>query len=683
MRKAWLALLILITSLCPVLAQNALYLSDGDTSSVSVYSPDGQINDPLVLIDSDGYIIQSSDKSVTFTSPFGNINVAPETLMAVTGFNFESPSVYLLDGQITLDITNLATLTVYTTSASYTLSGEGEYIFVYTTEEDRAVNMSENEVAVYDALRRKDSTISPLHYSDLIANQLNMPLYPPAQVVEGSVSFNGLTLTYSFSEDGRGEVDFPTGYVTEADLDAFMASYVSQSGLSEPMGVIYTYPEDGHVDFYYADTYTADEIQAVVDDFSSFLINYLTELTSAKIVEGSVSFSGLTLTYAFSEDGTGEVDFPAGYVTKADLDAFMALYVSQAGIPDLINVTYSYTTDGHVDFSYPDTYTEDEIKAVVNSFTSFLLDYLAQITIPSAPLFIEGSASFRGLGLTYHFSVDGSGYVDFPAGYVTQADLDAFMALYVSQAGIPDLINVVYAYPEDGHVDFTYPDTYSTEELKMVVNDFTSFLLDYLASVFVPAAPSFIEGSTSVILLPPDPVESIEVTTTLEPAEFVEGTFSSYGIEMDYIFSTWGLGRADIPSIVTEADVDAFMASFVQHAGLEELLTVTYSYEEGEVYFTWKADYSSEEIAYVVSLFTSYLDSYLESLMVPSVPFFTSVTSLSEIEEIPAQIIPTEIEESDETVETAEPVEVEEEIPADVRVPEPPFLIEPWVLVTN
>ena len=293
MRKLVLALMITLAALVPAFAQDALVLSEGDAGSVRLYTPSGEPADPLSMIDSDGYVIQSTDSSAVFTSPFGDILISPGTLLAVTGFNFDAPSIYLLDGQMTVNLSGLVGLTVYTTSASYSLSGQGQYIFVYTSNMDVAINNSSSDVALYDALRRQESTISAYHYSEAPAETaaetpVEVPAQTPAEetvaevpavpeyiTLTGSWSFRGYELQYEASSNGSGFVTYPAGLITNADIDAFMASYAASRNLSSLGGVKYENIQDGWLVFSYPAGYGEEDIAYVIDDFLGYLGDYL------------------------------------------------------------------------------------------------------------------------------------------------------------------------------------------------------------------------------------------------------------------------------------------------------------------------------------------------------------------------------------------------------------------------
>ncbi len=330
MRKLVLALMITLAALVPAFAQDALVLSEGDAGSVRLYTPSGEPADPLSMIDSDGYVIQSTDSSAVFTSPFGDILISPGTLLAVTGFNYDAPSVYLLDGQMTVNLSGLVGLTVYTTSASYSLSGQGQYIFVYTSNMDVAINNSSSDVALYDALRRQESTISAYHYSDLITRQLDMPISAPEEEAEAPA---------------ETPVETPAEVPAETPAEETVA-----------------------------------EVPAVPEHIT---------------LTGSWSFRGYELQYEASTNGSGFVTYPAGLITNADIDAFMASYAASRNLTSLGDVKYENIQDGWLVFSYPAGYGEEDIAYVIDDFLGYLGDYLAAIFVPAAPQFTSVDTTVR------------------------------------------------------------------------------------------------------------------------------------------------------------------------------------------------------------------------------------------------------------------------------------------------
>ena len=152
MRKL-VTLLAIFLTVFTLSAGDALVMSRGDIDSVRLYSPTGSAEDPISEILEDGYIIISGSSDSSFSSVFGEIDLKPYTTLAVTGYNLTAPSLYLLDGQMTLSLAGIGNMVVYTSSASYSVSGSGEYEFIYTAEADMAYNYSAGDITVYDGIR--------------------------------------------------------------------------------------------------------------------------------------------------------------------------------------------------------------------------------------------------------------------------------------------------------------------------------------------------------------------------------------------------------------------------------------------------------------------------------------------------------------------------------------------------
>lgn len=278
MKKAALFLVIILSLSAMLFAADGLYIKSGEAE---LYNPWGMSVEAGGSISDSGYVVRSN-QDTTLDSPFGQIDLTGGSLLAVTGFSTSEPSIYLVDGQMSVRLTTLSRLTVYTSSASYYLTGSGEYHFLYTADSDIAINNSAFPVSVYDALRREESVIQPYHYSDLIAHDLDIPLVAQHDVIQegehytisGTYSFRGLNMSYSLSSAGYGHVSYPAGYVTQNDLAYFFSQYAKHCPFPVE-GVTYTLDSDGELSLTYPDIYTQEEISSVAEDFLIYLDNYL------------------------------------------------------------------------------------------------------------------------------------------------------------------------------------------------------------------------------------------------------------------------------------------------------------------------------------------------------------------------------------------------------------------------
>ncbi len=306
MKKCLVFFVTILMTVATLSASQALFLSEGDIDNIRIFTPQGEKSDLSDEILSDGYIIKTENTSAVFSSTFGSISLSPFSILVVTGYNVEEPSLYLMDGSFNIELTAELDLVIYTSSASYTLSGSGEYAFTYTDSSDLAINYSDKPVQVYDALRKSESTLDGNHYSDLLSNDLNVPLEVPAETASeeedaipveedavpveedvipveyarGIYTFASVSMEYSFATSGRGFVHYPASYVTASDINSFFASFLSDCGLEGLAGLV-TYSideENGLADFVYADTYTKDELTSVISAFIAYLENYLAAL---------------------------------------------------------------------------------------------------------------------------------------------------------------------------------------------------------------------------------------------------------------------------------------------------------------------------------------------------------------------------------------------------------------------
>ena len=160
MKKLLIALVVLLS--LSVLVAASLTIGEGNIDSISVYAPDGTMADPAAGIDDSGYLIRSSGKGEVFTSPFGDIHLNGESAVVVTDFTIDSPSLYIIEGDVSIVLTEDLTLAVYTPTTLTTLPGKGEYRFSTNTDEETFLNLSENTVTSYDAITATETEIASM-----------------------------------------------------------------------------------------------------------------------------------------------------------------------------------------------------------------------------------------------------------------------------------------------------------------------------------------------------------------------------------------------------------------------------------------------------------------------------------------------------------------------------------------
>lgn len=334
MRKILCQLLVLVLATAGIFASDGLMMTAGDLDSVGIYAPDGSPLDPRQASVSEGCVIITEGTRTVFSSPFGHLDLGRDSIVAITGYNLETPSIYILDGEVGLDLPeDVAGLTVYTTSASYTLSGKGEYIFFYTADSDMAINNSPSPISVYDGLRKTESTISGHHYSDMMANLLDQP-FSSAGAIESTVPADS------------GEATTPSQPTVPADTGETTTTSEPTS-TQEPSG-------------------TTSEPSAPAQE--------------PVIVSGTHSFRDLSFSYSISTSGEASMSWPTKAISADELDSFLSPLASEYGIGYSIG-------EGIVSFSFAAGASQADAEAAAGIMTQLLDDWLATILVPAAPSF--------------------------------------------------------------------------------------------------------------------------------------------------------------------------------------------------------------------------------------------------------------------------------------------------------
>lgn len=555
MRKL-VTLLAIFLTVFTLSAGDALVMSRGDIDSVRLYSPTGSAEDPISEILEDGYIIISGSSDSSFSSVFGEINLKPYTTLAVTGYNLTSPSLYLLDGQMALSLSGIGNMVVYTSSASYSVSGSGEYEFIYTAEADMAYNYSAGDITVYDGIRKASSVIEPQHFSNLLTNELNVPIQmsqaeeeeaeiiQPAEapvVVSGSYYLRDNSVDYDFSTAGYGTLRYSIPELPSFDADAFIKGYAGYTSIPQVMSVIYDASEEGIINLVYP-ACSEDDLNYVIADIYDYAVQCISALyvpavpqfikvqttvdrqARDYIVSTSYSAYSQTLEFEFSTAGNGKITYPAALISRDDIDRFMMSYASVSDYAEVKDVIYDTADEGTVTFTYSPDFTEEEIRMVLDDVKAYLDLYIPRLFSLRAPQFtdvdttadtsiIKGTHIIAGVPVDFILSTGGNGYVLYPAGIVSEEDIGSFMKSYVLDTDFDEVKNVVYDASRDGKLRLRYSDAYSTEEIEAVLEDVASYIDLYIAGYFSLKAP---ETETFIEILPPAPSSNIVVRTTAD-----------------------------------------------------------------------------------------------------------------------------------------------------------------------
>lgn len=559
MRKL-VTLLAIFLTVFTLSANDALIMSHGDIDSVRLFSPSGSAQDPVSEIMTDGYIIISGDSRSSFSSVFGEITLEPDTILAITGYNLVSPSLYLLDGQITINIEDIRNLTVFTSTASYSLSGGGEYSFIYTSEKDLIYNYSDYEMEVYDGIRKQTSVLEGNHYSDLIANELNIPLslFPadetmaeteePAEepvVVSGSYYLRENTVDYAFSTAGYGTIHYSIPELPMFDAASFIMGYAGYTSIPQVMDVVFDASQKGTVNFVYPAGYSEADLKFVIDDFYSYALECIMKINLPAApdfirvqttvdrnareyaVRTSYDAYGLSLDFAFYTSGRGAITYPAGIVSEKDIGNFMQSYALSTSYDEVREASYDASSKGIVLFSYADGFTEEEIKAVLDEMKAYLDLYITRLASLKAPVFtdvltisdavlVRLSRTVSGVPADFAFSTGGNGYITYPSGVISENDIVNFMQSYALSTSYVEVREASYEILADGCVKFSYSDSYSEEELIAVIDDMISYITLYVSRLFSLKAPEIRSVNTFIEILPPAPSDNIVVRTSVE-----------------------------------------------------------------------------------------------------------------------------------------------------------------------
>ena len=169
MKKILATIMVLLCVLTASSAAPALSLSEGNIDGITVYAPDGRKLDPLTDVGESGMVIRTGEASAAFVSDYGDIHLDGNTLLAVTGFDIESPSLYLVYGGMNVVKKDDLSISVFTPASRTSIMAAGEYAFVSTDEAERFANISDSTVTAYDAIRGTETAVGPMEEIDYLA----------------------------------------------------------------------------------------------------------------------------------------------------------------------------------------------------------------------------------------------------------------------------------------------------------------------------------------------------------------------------------------------------------------------------------------------------------------------------------------------------------------------------------
>ena len=266
MRKILTALMVLLS--ISVLGAVSLSLGEGNIDSVSLYAPDGTLADVSAGIQDSGYLISSKGNGEVFTSPFGDIHLKAESAVVVTDFTLPSPSLYVMEGDVSIVLTEDIELSVYTPTTLTILPGKGEYAFTTDADTEQFLNMSDHPVSTYDAVTATETEVAPMsgvnrtasqeafaisaadYYNVIYDEEPAVAEEVPETIVEEpepvidrhDFTYGGYTLTVLVG-DGYADILYPS-IVTEDDAIGFFVYEAAKYG-SAIDGITYSFIDGG------------------------------------------------------------------------------------------------------------------------------------------------------------------------------------------------------------------------------------------------------------------------------------------------------------------------------------------------------------------------------------------------------------------------------------------------------
>lgn len=152
---------LLLLALClsaNLVADDSVFIGDGDISSLKLYDSQGnalELTEEVISQIGEGWIISNPNTPLLLVTPRGTINVYENSLLVTGNLVGMHAELYLVSGKATFNTYPLegSTLTVTTPVSKYVLEGEGEML-VITTDDEESVTSFTGEVESYNGLTR-------------------------------------------------------------------------------------------------------------------------------------------------------------------------------------------------------------------------------------------------------------------------------------------------------------------------------------------------------------------------------------------------------------------------------------------------------------------------------------------------------------------------------------------------
>ncbi len=610
-------LIILSLGLCALSAEDALTLTGG---SAEVFNPYGERIDSTSSLNAEGFFVRTRNEGATFSSPFGSIKAEQDSMIALTGFNLDSPSIYVLTGDVSIELAMDIPLTIYTSTSAYQMKTAALCRVVYTDTADQFYNLSEGGIIVLDPARGKKSLLPGMTMIDMLTGKSTT--LREQVVLDGVISYGDYKLVYDLYKN-HGTLQYPA-FLTEAEINGFFSFlYKREAALFE--GASYSFKGKGILEVQYGTELDKSALEYAVGVFTARLRDYLDFISTSPdtvLLSGKISYKDSVEVGYELRMASGTFTLPE-FVTIDDINAFDDFIYNKN--PQLAE-SYAYAFEGNkLTVGWFTSLYKDELKGVVDSVTYYLNDFLASIFVPAAPTLntpvtkdldatiLYGKLTYGDIAIDYDFKST-YGYITLP-GFITYDMVFDFDTFLCNKA--PEFMEGVSFSIEDQTIIVDYGAELDKAGLEWVLNGLAIYLKEYIERP-LPAAPAFASSVPAV--------EEI----------LLEGSFEVRNFTISYEMRPTR-GFISYPYPATAKDAEKFLLSVAEAAG-DIVSGVSYRIEEGFVEIDFGTELTADILVHYVEAFKAYLEKYLEELFpprTPAVPAFKSVMT-SETEEIPA-----------------------------------------------
>lgn len=468
------SLLFFVLAAAPAMA-GSLLKGNGETSSISLYDPSGTRTDVEQEVLESGYIITTKSTPAIFTATFGTFTLDADSMMVITDYDEQKPSLYLIDGSSSIVIKGTTKLTLYTPTESYRLES-GSYAIEYREDTSIFTNMSENKVTLRDALRGKSYTVAAMSRVDLINDTVEPILGKKTRTgLEGTLTVRGVDYNYSIN---KGKAIVAYGFTLPAsDVKEFL-SYLGKKD-ARFAGIQYTiYPTSS--EFAYPEEASNEVALEYLNDAAEILNIYLGKFRvpsapqmkapsySDLYYSGTRTMYGITGEYRTTKDGI-TVTLPAEYLE--DAERFVLAVDAKADVSvkgSSVYIARKSTAKGNLDY----------LEGMVAYLPAYIL---------AANDVVSGFRVIRGFTLNYVAAM-GMATLTYPE-FVTDDDAEEFFVWAAKRR--PEEAGYITYHKDDvpGKIELDYPMLANRKDIEMGADILAEEIDIYAGKFRLPSAP--------------------------------------------------------------------------------------------------------------------------------------------------------------------------------------------------